>query len=614
MKILGLSLGDTSTAALFVRDRIVAAVSEERFSRTKRDERFPERSIDFCLKSAGLRGSDLDAVVFGSTGWDFWRWLTHYHSQFSLDDLIREQEDYWRPLLYEGRAVAWPKLFRDRWDVDQFPGGWGPLAKDLAQSLELSKVGRARAEQFLDEAIHERLGVPAERIIRVDAQAAFSAYAYWSSPFRGDDAAVVILDSDVAGLGASVSLPNRFGLMRTSSHPASEFLLGRIMRGVSLMLGLPPRDHDPVLLGLAAHARPAAREAAYKIFRKHLEVDGYQMRPAMPFKDAYFHFLERLKGLSDEAVAGGIQAAAEDLVSEWAAGVLKSTRAKRLAIAGSLSMNHKIMARVAALRGVEDLFVPPGAGEGALALGACYHAAASRFGATPAPLRDTCLGPDIGASDVTRAVEALRAPGRSYDIVQTPDPRAIAQLLARGAIVARCVGRAEFGARGLGNRSILCDPRNPGILSIVGAKIKGRDPFVPFSPTILAGPSGRYISNPKGLASPFMNHSFNVTPRGRRELAATVTGADRSVRPQILEDSDNPGYAALLRAFQAETGVPALLNTSLNLRGEAMALTASDAARVFEQTSIDYLLLGDILVGKRSAALRRSGGASRAGK
>lgn len=604
MKILGISLGDTSTAAVMAGDKLAACASEERFSRRKRDEGYPKGAIDYCLTAAGVEGREIDVVAIGGVSWDFWRWLARYHSSFSVDDLAREQTEYFRPAL-SGAKVEWPQLFRRKLDPAQYPGGWDELAEGLGPDAPLGPKDQARADAFLDAVIAAHLGIDKSKIVRVDQHTALGAYAYWSSGLRGKGTGVLVLDAGREELGATAAAPLKFGLMRLCSVPASEFRVGRLIRDVTLMLGLPPRDHDPVVMGLAAHAPARAWRPAYRVFAKSMKVDGLAFRSPAAVKDTYFYFLERLKGLSDEAVAGGVQRFAEDLVGKWVANVAAGSRLSRLAVAGSLSMNHRIMARLAELDGIEELFVPPGAGDGALALGACLHLSTSRFGVVPAPLSHCYLGPGIDAAQIEKAVGPLRGGDSGCEVVEDVSPEQVARLLAEGCAVGRCAGRAEFGSRSLGNRSILVDPRNAHVVPFIAAKIKRRDANVPFSPTILAARAARYIKNSKALPSPFMTLSFAIKARARRDLAAAIDADEGTVRPQILEDAANPGFAALIRAFERLTGVGALLNTSLNDRGQPMALTAGDAVQTFLHCSLDYLLLGGTLIGKRSAALRR---------
>jgi carbamoyltransferase len=295
-----------------------------------------------------------------------------------------------------------------------------------------------------------------------------------------------------------------------------------------------------------------------------------------------------LRKFLKEGAAGGAQRFCEDLVARWVAKTMKNNRLSHLAVSGSLSMNHRVMARIAALKEIEGLWVPPDSGDGALALGACFHLATIRFGKTPEPLTDAGLGPDAGTAGLD-----------GFELVENPSAELVAGLLADGAVIARCAGRAEFGSRALGNRSILADPRNAKAVPFIAAKIKRRDSQASFSPTILAEAAPRYLKNPKKIPSPFMTLAFQATPRARKDLAAAVD-AEGLVRPQVLAPAANPDFARLIKAFGKKTGVPALLNTSFNEHGKPMALTAPDAVRAFKDSSLDYLLLGRVLVGRRA--------------
>ena len=181
----------------------------------------------------------------------------------------------------------------------------------------------------------------------------------------------------------------------------------------------------------------------------------------------------------------------------------------------------------------------------------------------------------------------------------------MARLLAADCVLARCVGRGEFGARALGNRSIVANPANPGNVKTINESIKNRDFWMPFTPSILAEHASKLIDNPKGVDSPFMTIGFESTMQARDSLVAAIHPADYSVRPQIVTRESNPDYWALIDAFRRITGIPALLNTSLNLHGEPMNYTVADAVRTVALSDLEFLVLpGNRLLYKQRAAAR----------
>jgi carbamoyltransferase len=231
-------------------------------------------------------------------------------------------------------------------------------------------------------------------------------------------------------------------------------------------------------------------------------------------------------------------------------------------------------------------------------MGVCYHVCRTRFGITPEPLGDAYLGPPIRGAEVRETVDRVRATGKPFTVRDSVRAEEVAERLTRSRVVARAAGRMEFGARALGNRSILADPRDPETVHALNAKIKNRDFWMPFAPAIRAERAADYLVNPKGLRAPYMTVAFDTTRRGAKDLVAATHAADRTARPQIVDERADPRYSAILRAFDAATGVGGVLNTSFNLHGEPIVATAADAYRVFELTDIDDLLLEDTLISK----------------
>jgi len=174
----------------------------------------------------------------------------------------------------------------------------------------------------------------------------------------------------------------------------------------------------------------------------------------------------------------------------------------------------------------------------------------------------------------------------------------VAARLAQGRVVGRCSGRMEFGARALGNRSILADPRSPAMVRVINEKIKNRDFWMPFAPAILQERADKYLANPKCLAAPFMTVAFETRDIARQHLAAAIHPADFTARPQLVDRMQNPEFHALIAEFEKLTGVGGVLNTSFNLHGEPIVRSAADAFRVFELTDIDDLWVGDALISK----------------
>jgi carbamoyltransferase len=267
-------------------------------------------------------------------------------------------------------------------------------------------------------------------------------------------------------------------------------------------------------------------------------------------------------------------------------------------------MNVKALMQIGKLPEVSDLFVCPTPSDESTAIGAAYvfmHDMLLASGRDPTavlkPLPHAYLGTAASVSEVKQAAELFKG-DPAYQVSQRVEPAYLAECLCQGKIVGRCVERAEFGARALGNRSILADPRQVSTVRKINEGIKSRDFWMPFAPTILANRADDYLAGRKGMQAPYMTLAFETTSLAQRELVAGLHQGDLTCRPQIVQRSHNPGYYDLVEAFEKATGVGGVLNTSFNLHGEPIVQTPADAARVFRNGGLDLLVLDGFLIEK----------------
>jgi carbamoyltransferase len=257
-------------------------------------------------------------------------------------------------------------------------------------------------------------------------------------------------------------------------------------------------------------------------------------------------------------------------------------------------MNVKANKRISELPGVESFEAFPSCGDETLPIGAYYLATAERFGADAVqPLEHFYLGDASTAEDVEKAVRDGGFPHHKPQDMAAE----VAALLASGVPVARCNGPMEFGARALGNRSILADPSNQDVVRVINQMVKKRDFWMPFAPLISAERHTEYVHNPKRLRSPYMMMTFD-SRENFRELIAAVHNADLTCRAQVLEPQQNSEVYAILKAFESQTGRGVILNTSFNLHGFPIVRTAEDALHVFRHSGLPHLQVGQYLVSK----------------
>jgi carbamoyltransferase len=243
----------------------------------------------------------------------------------------------------------------------------------------------------------------------------------------------------------------------------------------------------------------------------------------------------------------------------------------------------------------------PSCGDESTAIGAAvFGSLTTEPEATIGAATHLYLGAANPPAEVERTVAAASASGR-FSVSQPPDVgRRAAELLAAGEVVARCSGAMEFGARALGNRSILADPSRPELAGLINRAIKNRDFWMPFAPSVLDSRMADYVVPHAAAAAPYMMVSFDTTARGRHALAAALHAADGTCRPQAVIRAWNPGYHALIEAFEAISGIGAVLNTSFNLHGEPIVMSPADAIHTVERSGLRHLILEGYLLEKRS--------------
>lgn len=600
MLVLGLSIGQLSTAALLADGKIVAAAHEERFSRVKNDERYPRQAIDFCLGEAAVPGRQLDAVVIAGNTLAFGPGVTRSHSTFSTDDHVGAQREYWFPRLYEGKQPLWTQIFRHKLDLEQYPGTFGKLLGDTDSYY--SEDNWPALQRELHVGIVRHLGVSGAKIHHLEHHECHAAYAYWGSPYRDGETLVLTLDAFGYGLSATINRARDGRIERLLSVPHTQFRLARLYRYITLLLGMKPNEHEFKVMGLAPYAKPETLRGPYQVFRETMCVDGLNFRWKVDPPDMYYYFKERLEGYRFDGIAGGLQLYLEEILTEWVANAVRAFGIRRIAISGGISMNIKANKAILEHEEVDDIFVCGSGSDESLAIGACYryfeqhggHAAAPGGGIEPLSMY---LGPAHDAAAVRAWIEAKGIDGR-YAVEYGVGPAQAAAYLASGNVIGRLAGRMEFGQRSLGNRSIVADPRRSETIEKINRKIKNRDFWMPFAPSVLSEDQEKYVVNPKKARSPHMTIGFDSTDAARTELPAALHPSDKTLRAQILEFGDNPGYHDLISAFKRQTGVGAVLNTSFNLHGEPIVCSPDDALHVLDVSDIDMIVIEDIVIRK----------------
>src|SRR5260221_2942220 len=431
---------------------------------------------------------------------------------------------------------------------------------------------------------------------------AAAAYFGWGKM----DEQVLVLTCDGAGDCACASVNiGKNGTLKTIARTEESHSVGAFFGKITYLLGMAPMEHEYKVMGLAPYAENAreARKLAEE-FEQLFEFDPRNSMigrrkngsPAMQFAADYL--ADRIQRKRFDHIAAGAQLFIEQFLARWVENCVRQTGIPRVALSGGVFMNVKANKRILELPEVEELFVFPSCGDETNAIGAAWLRYHQMYKQIPQPLEHLYLGTACTEEDVEKAIKNYEFTSAVYT-KELPDiEREVAELLAGNKIVARFKGRCEFGARALGNRSILANAADAHAVRTINSMIKCRDFWMPFAPSVLAERSEDYFRKPKPMPAPHMIMTFDTREEKRAAIPAAIHPQDFTGRPQEVSETTNFSYYGLIKHFEELTGEGVILNTSFNLHGEPVVCTAEDALRVFDVSGLEYLALENVLLRK----------------
>ena len=582
MIILGINAFHGDSSAALIRDGVlIAAAEEERFRRIKHWAGFPSESIAYCLREAGVSASDVDHLAVNQDD--------HAHFFRKMAFLVTAVPDF-------GLVIDRLKKRRDR------------------QSLP-DLLAKAFHGQRFRGVFHA-----------VEHHVAHLASAFYVSPF--EEAAVVSLDGfgDFSSAAWGVGLGKNLIVQGRVFFPHS---LGIFYQALTQFLGFPHYGDEYKVMGLAPYGEPSLLKDMRRLvklnvagdfeldlayFRHHRGRVEFQWTDGSPeTADLFSPALEQLLGSRRQAtdplenrhrdLARSVQAMYEEAFFNLVGALQESSGLSNLALAGGCAMNSVANGKVRRFSNFRKVYVQSAAGDAGGAIGAAY-AVWHRLGAARSFVMDHAYwGPHFGS----REIKALIAAKQRYiadagcTVQETREEaelcRSVAAAIAQGRIIGWFQGRMEWGPRALGNRSIVCDPRRADMKSILNAKIKRRELFRPFAPSVLAGSVLEWFEEDDAV--PFMMQVFQIRPE-KRAVVPAVTHIDGSGRLQTVCRDANPRFYQLIESFRDITGVPMVLNTSFN-ENEPVVCTPEEALDCFLRTEMDILVLGDVMVSRANA-------------
>ena len=567
--ILGLSaFYHDSAATLLVDGQVIAAASEERFSRIKHDASFPRQAIEYCLRQAGIDESELDYVGF-----------------------------------YEKPLLKFDRLMETYLSVapSGFQSFWHSMPNWIAQKLHLRREIR--------RGLNHRYR---RRIVFGQHHESHAASAFFPSPF--DRAAILTMDgvgewsTSTLGIGEG----NRIKLQQEQRFPHS---LGLLYSAFTYYCGFKVNSGEYKLMGLAPYGEPKYRDLILeKLVHLHddgsfrLSLDHFTYCRSLRMIGRRFCRLFGHAPRQSEAeltefyrdVASSVQAVTEEIVLRTVNHLHQLTSHPNLCLAGGVALNCVANGRIVRESPFDQIWIQPAAGDAGGSLGIAWLIWHQLLGNPRVPVKPdaqqgSLLGPEFSEAEIKQTLDHNKA---TYEHVPCDNERneRVANLLAKGMVVGRFDGRAEFGPRALGNRSILGDPRDSRMQSTMNQKIKFRESFRPFAPAVLREHACKCFQMSPDQDSPYML----VVCRTERDDLPAITHVDGSARVQTIDEQHHPDFAKLLHTFYRQTGCPVLINTSFNVRGEPIVGTPQDAYDCFQKTGMDALVIGSFLLRKTS--------------
>ena len=591
MNILGISCYFHDAAAALLKDGIlIAAAEEERFSRIKHDYEFPENAIEFCLSAGGIEAGDVDYVMFFEKPFIKFERL-----------LLCSMQTFPRSM----------KLFREA------------MVTWLGDKL------------WVKHLLLKKLGVPASKVLFSEHHLSHASSSFYCSPF--EEAAILTVDGvgewTTAGLG--VGRGTDIKLIKEIRFPHS---LGLLYSAFTAFLGFEVNEGEYKVMGMAPFGKPNYVDKIYELV--HVDDDGgfeldmdyfsfhyssektYNKKFEKLFgdpRDQKAHFFTPSTGYPSyfgekpadfeelgkqnqfyADIAASIQVVTEQIMLKMANYAYRETGINKLCMAGGVALNSVANRKILSETPFEEIYIQPAAGDGGGAIGAAlygYHALLGQ--PRKFVMEHAYWGEEHSVSDTEEFLTENNIP---YEKIED-DQKLIARVtdaLTEGKVIGWHQGRFEWGPRALGNRSILADPRRADMKDIVNVKIKFREPFRPFAPSVLVEKAGDYfaLDHPeKHYPARFMLYVTDVI-ENKRDVLPAITHVDGTGRLQTVKKELNPKYYSLIETFGQATGVPVVLNTSFNLKGEPIVNTPAEAFNSFSKSGMDMLVLGNYVVDK----------------
>ena len=567
--ILGIHDGHNCGASLIKEGIVVVSISEERLTRNKNEIGYPKLSIEECLKIEKIDSIDLDEIVYAS---NFMHTPEHLASmeEWYLVGKQDQDRDKNQPKTYQ--KIVFENRLSERIDI-------------VCKHLSISK----------------------SKISFVEHHLAHLAAAYYTAPNVSIGKKVLGLTCDGAGdgLSATVSICQGNSINRISST-SRDASLGKIYSRITMLAGFKPWEHEYKIMGLAPYADQQKSYLAAEPLRNLLKLSQKSLKfilgEGLSTNYCYYYLRDNFERIRFDVLAGAVQLYTEEMLIKWVKAAIKRTSIHDIVCGGGVFMNVKANMLIQQLPEVRSMYVMPSAADESLSIGAAlqvYYQKSKDEDHKKSIFNDLYLGKDLSGSEIKSAVNKLNSRKKIYVYEPQNINDFAAKKLSKGEIISVCRGRMEWGARALGNRSIIVGAESKEKVEIINSQIKMRDFWMPFAPSILDADIGKYIDDKKNILPEFMTFAMPTKKETLPNLIAATHPVDKTCRPQVVTKMANPAFHKFLTNYKKYTGVSGVLQTSFNIHGEPMVNSARDACDTFIRSGLQNMILDKYYISKK---------------
>lgn len=593
MIFLGIHVGHNASAALMIDGEIKFAVQEERFLNLKNFTGYPKKSIEYCLQYIKKKKLLIDLAGFCTTNNPIFPLKYPYANFFNVEDYqdFYGEGFYSRKMNNQNIDSYIKKISNDpRNNFDTYLPYKKIKKKDYFENYKASRVLQ---EKFLVKQSNNLI----KEIKFLDHHTCHAYYSYYSAAKQNLKSCVVVLDSEGDGLNQSIWITENNRLVNVAKSDQCD--LARIYKLITLILKMKPDEHEFKVMGLSSYSKKKYVIDIYEnIFKNILKFRGIKIVHKNRPKNLYNFLVKNTAPYRFDNIAGAVQLFLEKSVSELLKRINHKYKIKNFYFSGGISMNVKMYKELSELKFIDKIFVPPSGSDESLSIGACYFLAQKNI---TKPLHNIYIGRNLLENDKSLNYLLLLKffPKNKFKIIQNFNHKKLAKLLAKNDIIAIARDREEFGARALGNRSIIANPSNYNLVKKINESIKNRDFWMPFALSILKEDHKKFIKNNKNLICSFMTMTFDTKKEKVNKILGGCHPYDNTVRPQVLEKKHNVNFYSIINQFKILTKIPALLNTSLNLHGYPKAADLQDVIFTYKNSDLKFLYINDNFLVKK---------------